>query len=151
MILCPSCDEVNDDKSGYCSNCGKSLAGHMSSRPKSHSPQRSIGSSSASEVSDRKQSQGYVPVDENYPEMPPYGRNDVSGLESPYERRYYQPPGRGYRGDEINPAAYLCAFCLWPAGIVLYLMLKDDKPKSAKTVAYASLLGFIFSFMLAIL
>ena len=63
---------------------------------------------------------------------------------SPPSSRY--TPSRHYQKDEADTIAYCCAFCVPIAGVILWLIWKDERPQTANTMLILGIVGFIISF-----
>lgn len=126
-MFCGQCGTENDDGAAFCQNCGVSLKAPSSVPSSSEQP---IQSSQY----DQSQPRQYPPRQDSYQQG--YGQY-------PLGAGYYQP-------DEIHPVAYVCAFCVPIAGIVIWALKRNEKPKSAKNILIVSIIGFAISFLFAV-
>lgn len=52
-----------------------------------------------------------------------------------------QTTGTPQQEDKLGTPLTILSFCIWPVGIILYFVKKNDQPQAAKTACYASLVA----------
>ncbi|MDR1805481.1 MAG: zinc ribbon domain-containing protein [Clostridium sp.] len=86
------------------------------------------------------------------PEQQPYQQAPAQPYQQPGYQAYPQQTG-GYANpaDQPNGLLNFLGCCIPMAGLIMYLIMKDDTPNKAKAIGKWALIGLIANFVLSII
>jgi hypothetical protein len=146
MSYCPECGVKSDPNSQFCGSCGSSIQAGPS-KPVKQAPQEPSGYQQPPQ-----QPSGY-----QQPPTQPSGYQQPPQQTSGYQQPGYQQPGyqagygqgstyQGMQLDEFPVWYYICAFFIFPVGIIVWATNKDIKPQASKNILIVTAVSIALTF-----
>lgn len=144
-MFCPACGVQNDEGSVFCANCGTKFT-NSQHQSESYENTQYQNIPQKPQYTDN-QTYGYDKA--LYQNNPPQSNVQQSYRQQPERygsRQYGQPVSQPYGQypveDRISPILFVLSFFIFPLGLVLYFSNKQQKPRSAKNLLTATIIGF---------
>lgn len=100
------------------------------------------------------QQQGYQQPQQGYQQQNYQQQNYQAGPQPNYQQPFNQMPNQPFyppQEEKANVGLAVLSFFFPIVGLIIYLVKKDDKPKTAKLCGKCALISFIFNIVLVII